>query len=239
MEARSYRIRRTGFAAFWLLTVALASPAHPAGGGRDSAGAASIELRLPADIVYRHGNAADSAVLFSHSTHVALERNRCTRCHPRPFPMLARGPVPRHADMAAGRSCGLCHDGRSAFGVRDSASCRACHSGASPLRMAAARAGARESAAAAGRRAPGPHAYPASGASPGRVTFRHATHLRGAAGCAACHPGPFRMAPVAPLPGGGMHARAACGACHDGRRAFATDDPEACARCHAGAGGAR
>ena len=46
------------------------------------------------------------------------------------------------------------------------------------------------------------------------------------------HPKPFKMTSAPALPGGGMHERAACGACHDGKKAFAADDPETCTRCH-------
>jgi hypothetical protein len=40
------------------------------------------------------------------------------------------------------------------------------------------------------------------------------------------------MASAPPLPGGGMHEKDACGGCHDGKKSFATDDPDACTRCH-------
>jgi c(7)-type cytochrome triheme protein len=236
LDARSYAIRKIRPAELCVLTILLAVPAIAGGSARDSAVVPPVELRLPADVVYRHGNASDSAVIFSHQTHVALERTRCTGCHPRLFPMLKRGPVPAHREMGAGRSCGLCHDGRKAFGVRDSASCRACHSGTRPPRMAAGGASGTLAGPAAGRRMPGPYAYPTGGDSPGRVTFRHDRHLRGTGNCASCHPKPFRMAAAPPRSGGGMHERSACGACHDGKTAFAAEDPDACPRCHAEAG---
>jgi len=206
--------------------VAAAAPA-----ARDSLRAAPVEVRLPADIVYGRVVGSERAVVFSHASHVALANDRCTGCHPQPFHMLTRGPAPRHRDMDAGGSCGICHDGKRAFGLRDSATCSACHAG-EPSRRAAPAGKGGPALDAAARRVPGPHAFPRGGDSPGPVTFRHDRHLRGAAGCATCHPKPFRMAAAPPLPGGGMHERAACGACHDGRKAFAAEDTEACARCH-------
>ena len=194
-------------------------------------------MRLPADLVYPHPGHPDSAVVFSHATHVALAENRCTGCHPAAFPMLKRGPVPGHKAMNAGASCGLCHDGKQAFGVRDATACGSCHAGEARATVAATGApggapGGAADTAAAKPRVPKPHTYPASADSPGRVTFRHKTHAGDAKGCAACHPKPFRMAAVAPLPNGGMHEAAACGACHDGKRSFATDDDATCSRCH-------
>ncbi len=235
MDLRSEAVRWIGIA---VLCLAAASPirgAMAAGRAADRSAPArpAVSLRLPADIEYVTAGKPDSAVVFRHGTHVALAGNRCTGCHPRPFPMLRRAPAPTHAAMAAGGSCGVCHDGRKAFGTRDAASCRACHSGPRPSRLAAAGAGAPAAAPAL----PRPHAFPPGADSPGRVTFRHATHARGAAGCGACHPRPFAMAAGPPRPGGAMHAKDACGRCHDGRGAFATDDTDACGRCHAGGGG--
>jgi c(7)-type cytochrome triheme protein len=214
---------------------ASAAPAEPGAG--DSARAALVEMRLPVDIVYGRAVGSDSAVVFSHQTHVPLAGDRCTGCHPQPFPMLRRAPAPTHREMNARRSCGTCHEGKQAFGVRDTTACRTCHSGMPAPRLAGASAPAGAPGGPAARRVPGPHAYSRGGDSPGRVTFRHETHLRGASGCAACHPKPFRMASAPARPGGGMHERSACGACHDGAKAFGVEDSDACARCHIEGGG--
>jgi c(7)-type cytochrome triheme protein len=229
MVRRSARV--SGPALLFLLGGLCVRPATATDAARGAPGVtapARIEMRLPADIVYSAGVGVDSAVVFSHQTHVALAGNRCTGCHPRPFPMLRRAPEPVHRDLDAGKSCGLCHDGKRAFGVRDRSACRTCHAG-TVARRAAASGAPSESPA---RRVPRPHAYPRGEDSPGRVTFRHETHLRGGGGCTACHPKPFGMTSAPPRPGGGMHESAACGACHDGRKAFAAGDPETCSRCH-------
>jgi len=187
-----------------------------------------IPIKLPADHVYRHGVGRDSSVTFSHQTHVSLAGGQCTICHPQPYPMLRPAPVPHHGEMNAGGSCGMCHDGKNAFGVKDTAGCQACHSGIRTQAMAVSGT----TAAPTARPIPKPHAYPKGADSPGRVTFRHQTHSQGTSTCTSCHPKPFRMAAVTPPPGGAMHEKDSCGGCHDGKKSFATDDPDACERCH-------
>jgi c(7)-type cytochrome triheme protein len=92
--------------------------------------AAVPEIRLPRDIVYAKAKDSPGPVVFSHETHVAIADNKCTGCHPAPFKMLK--PVGRmvHDDMNAGRSCGVCHDGKTATGVQDD--CEHCHKPAPP-----------------------------------------------------------------------------------------------------------
>ena len=187
--------------------------------------AARVDLDLPAPIVYEKSVGADRAVVFRHETHVALAGNKCLGCHPRPFRMLSPERTTSHPAMKAGGSCGACHDGKHAFAASDSTACGTCHSG-KPVPGAV-------TATKAGAPAPGlpkPIVYERGDASPGRVTFRHQTHLRG--GCATCHPKPVAMKSAGARPGGGMHEAASCGACHDGARAFGVEDAESCARCH-------
>ena len=89
------------------------------------AGEAASELRLPADVTYRAADGSPGPVVFSHTTHVAFAENRCLGCHPAPFTMLR--PIGRitHEDMDAGRSCGVCHDGKMAHGTQEG--CDSCH----------------------------------------------------------------------------------------------------------------
>lgn len=187
---------------------------------------AEIPLRLPPDIVYQLHVSPDSAVTFRHATHVELAGRTCTGCHPKPFAMLSPTHRTSHVAMNAGGSCGSCHDGKRAFGVRDASSCRTCHSGRRAERASAV-AGKEAPAPGGG---PAPIAYARSAASPGKVTFKHATHLRGTS-CASCHPAPFRMKALAAA-AASMHESGACGKCHDGKHAFGAQDPEKCARCH-------
>lgn len=88
------------------------------------------ELKLPADVVYA-SPASPGKVVFSHQTHVALS-DKCTSCHNVPFRMLKPTRVVSHADMEAGRSCGVCHNDAMAFGAKDPAACGRCHGGGKP-----------------------------------------------------------------------------------------------------------
>ena len=217
-------------AAMGLMGLLGASPAHAGAASDSSVAAPQVPLRLPADHVYRHGGVHDSSVVFSHQSHFALAGGRCTACHPRLFKMLSPSPIPHHGEMNAGGSCGSCHDGRQAFSVTDAAGCQTCHSGIRPPTPTGGSTGAIGSTGA--QTLPKPHRFPTGGDSPGTVIFAHATHVKGSVACATCHPKPWRMAAAPPLPGGGMHEKDACGGCHDGKKSFATDDPDACTRCH-------
>jgi len=210
------------------VTAATTSPATNAAAGTSTA--PPVALRLPADLVYDRGIPADSAVTFSHATHVELAGNSCTGCHPKPFRMLQPTHRTSHAVMNAGGSCGTCHDGKQAFGTRDAGSCGTCHAGRARRTMAVRDSSG--TAVAPVRKGPAPHAYAASADSPGRVTFRHEAHLKRGETCATCHPKPFSMKFTPPRPAGGMHEADACGRCHDGRKSFGTTDTDACNRCH-------
>jgi len=75
--------------------------------------------------------------------------------------------------------------------------------------------------------------FPQSAASPGPVTFRHASHLNWERpDCTVCHREPFRI-----LRGGehtppsrDWHDARFCGRCHDGQKAFSVG--EDCTTCH-------
>lgn len=196
--------------------------------------AAPIPVKLPADLVYERVVGSTRAVVFSHETHFAFEGNRCIGCHPALFRMLTPSHRTSHAEMNAGRGCGACHDGRHAFGVADSSTCGTCHSDRKSEILAVGAARGAGAAASASPRIPKLHTYPAGESSPGRVTFKHETHLRGGAGCVTCHPRLFGMKFTPPRPEAGMHALSSCGACHDGKLVFGAEDPATCARCHSG-----
>jgi c(7)-type cytochrome triheme protein len=59
--------------------------------------------------------------LFSHRTHQSFG---CYACHPGVFPQALVGFT--HEEMAEGRFCGRCHDGRTAFAI-PGATCARCH----------------------------------------------------------------------------------------------------------------
>ncbi|AAR33923.1 cytochrome c3 family protein [Geobacter sulfurreducens] len=58
---------------------------------------------------------------FSHQKHLAVYDN-CNACHPKLF---NAGPNKRAtmADMEKGKSCGACHNGKTAFGLNECATC--------------------------------------------------------------------------------------------------------------------
>lgn len=189
-----------------------------------------IELRLPPDIVYDRVVRADSAVVFSHATHVDFEDNRCTGCHSKLYKLLTPSRRASHHEMDAGGSCGACHDGKHAFDVRASESCGSCHTGRKPQRNVTASVGG--DGAPASFKGPKAFAFTRGKDSPGVVTFKHATHLGHDMTCKSCHPKPFAMRGTAPLPNGAMHEGASCGMCHNGKQSFGTEDDSKCEKCH-------
>jgi len=221
-------VRRAGLiASIAVACSSIAIVAHAAG----SAGSPQPPaLRLPADVAYELVVGADRAVVFSHQTHFALAGNRCTACHPQTFRILTPTKHIAHREMDAGGSCGTCHDGRKAFGVRDSTACTSCHTGRRTV-VEAATPGSPAGTRVASK-GPAPITYSRSKASPGPVTFRHAAHVEHSLACASCHPRPFAMK-VAETRTAPLHDASACGMCHDGAQAFAVEDAASCARCHA------
>lgn len=75
-------------------------------------------------IVKEHGK-SDPPVpgRFVHSQHSQYE---CFHCHPSAFPYARQGFT--HRDMDAGRYCGRCHNGVTAWGIRErQIDCETCH----------------------------------------------------------------------------------------------------------------
>ncbi len=86
---------------------------------------AMAQAKGPADFDFAGG--PQGKVSFSHEKHVS-KSPKCTDCHTKIFKM-AKGQrsTPKMAEMEKGQSCGTCHDGTKAFGVKDQASCAKCH----------------------------------------------------------------------------------------------------------------
>jgi c(7)-type cytochrome triheme protein len=84
---------------------------------------------LPKDMALPQGDGSPGVVTFSHAAHVDASKPDCTTCHPKFFSIVRRtassaAPAAiRHADMEKGKSCGSCHDGKSAHGFEDCATC--------------------------------------------------------------------------------------------------------------------
>lgn len=83
--------------------------------------------KIPADFTFPQEKGSLGKVTFSHEKH--HEKNpKCTDCHTEVFKM--KKGTSRNLTMAAmnkGESCGVCHDGKKAFGTKDEASCTKCH----------------------------------------------------------------------------------------------------------------
>jgi c(7)-type cytochrome triheme protein len=67
----------------------------------------------------------EGKVTFDGKVH-ADKGLKCPDCHTKIFPMK-KGAAPKHADMDAGKECGVCHDGKKAFATKDKATCNKCH----------------------------------------------------------------------------------------------------------------
>jgi c(7)-type cytochrome triheme protein len=64
-------------------------------------------------------------VTFSHDTHVTDRGMGCKDCHPAIFPQERSDKRYSMADMRRHKSCGVCHNGKNAFDVREN--CYVCH----------------------------------------------------------------------------------------------------------------
>ncbi len=165
--------------------------------------------------MYQSAPDSPAAVVFRHSTHVALMHNRCLECHPAPFKQLHPDYKGRHAEMNAGRGCGKCHNSKTGGTfATDGEACASCHTGGGDVDPMAKTL-----------------VLPGTKDAPGPVWFSHATHVLAAGSCSVCHAQAFAMkASSKPRATGAFHAKEACGACHDGRKAFSVD--ERCDSCH-------
>jgi c(7)-type cytochrome triheme protein len=70
---------------------------------------------------YKVADAGD--VLFSHRFHMGMYS--CSECHPRLYIPGRGNPTVTMTEMEGQKSCGACHDGKSAFTVREN--CERCH----------------------------------------------------------------------------------------------------------------
>jgi c(7)-type cytochrome triheme protein len=143
------------------------------------------------DAVYLTKNAGK--VVFSHTGHIRLKgmANDCRVCHDAIFDLKRK----RHfsmVEMEKGLSCGACHDGIKAFGLKE---CARCHQ-------------TREVTFKV--KATGP------------TGFSHTSHLATSGDCGVCHPSHFAAGPGKHKHSSmtDMEKGKSCGACHNGRKAF-------------------
>ncbi len=137
-------------------------------------------------------------VIFSHKVHAGMFG--CDECHPDIFVPQRNSNQVGMKKMEAGESCGACHDGNTAFGVKSD--CGSCHQGAEDIAIQSV---------------------------VGEIVFSHAVHA-GMFGCDECHPGTFRAKANSNQVGmKKMETGQSCGACHNGDTAFAvTGDCSTC-----------
>ncbi|MBI3016232.1 MAG: hypothetical protein HYY65_14480 [Candidatus Tectomicrobia bacterium] len=86
-------------------------------------------LRLPSDFTFSQSEGSPGKVTFRHGSHIDMKQPNCTACHSQLFRILeagmpAEGGKISHERMQAGRQCGACHSGKSAFDLQN---CPACH----------------------------------------------------------------------------------------------------------------
>jgi c(7)-type cytochrome triheme protein len=145
--------------------------------------------------------ATDNAgkVVFSHKNHIRQKQmaNNCKACHDTIYPFKTKASYTM-ADMEKGKSCGACHDGKSAFALKE---CARCHQ-VKEITFAV--------------QATGP------------TRFSHKKHLAAEPNCNACHPALFAAGPNKPATMAEMKQGKSCGACHNGKTAFSIDTCISC-----------
>jgi c(7)-type cytochrome triheme protein len=87
---------------------------------------AASAFAVPAGKTVEFAPKGADKVVFDGKTH-ADKGNKCADCHPGLFKMKKGADVFTMKDMEAGKSCGACHNGTKAFGVKDAATCAKCH----------------------------------------------------------------------------------------------------------------
>lgn len=115
-----------GTKAFAAMDATRCMTCHPAAGAPAAARLAPAPPAGPEDFAFATGPGSLGAVTFSHAKHLAKTPN-CADCHPQPFGMQKGNAKLTMADMAAGRTCGTCHNGQKAFEALDASKCLTCH----------------------------------------------------------------------------------------------------------------
>ncbi|WP_298439359.1 cytochrome c3 family protein [Geobacter sp.] len=139
--------------------------------------------------------------LFSHDIHLSMFK--CADCHTKLFQYRAGARHFTMADMAKGKSCGACHNGKEAFA--STGDCSKCHPNLKPGIITWK-------------------------TSMGEAAFSHEFHL-GMFKCVDCHTRIFKYKKGStPATMAEMETGKSCGACHNGKDAFSVKDD--CVKCH-------
>lgn len=160
--------------------------------------------------------------MFSHKSHVVTAGLTCDSCHPDLFERK-RGAAKAKGDynmasLDAGKYCGACHDGGTAFSTTNPSTCKTCHG--SDMKQ--------------------PQTiifnHPVKA-----VVFTHKEHVDMGLDCASCHDKAFEMRKGAAeehpqkFNMRALYAGKYCGVCHNGNIAFASNTR--CSSCHIGVKG--
>lgn len=65
--------------------------------------------------------------VFSHEAHVGAAGLQCRECHTKVYLNTKKHLAATMKEMESGKSCGVCHDGTAAFGVKEEENCGKCH----------------------------------------------------------------------------------------------------------------
>lgn len=157
--------------------------------------AAALEIKDKTFITENAGK-----VVFSHASHLKKKTSKspnisCKACH---NSAMEKGIHYTMAQMEQGKSCGQCHNGKSAFAL---AKCTACHK----VRNITFKV-----------------------KDIGTVLFKHTVHLQNNSDCTACHNTLFKTGPNPPVTMADMEKGKSCGACHNGEKAFALAECSKC-----------
>ncbi len=71
-----------------------------------------------------------------------------------------------------------------------------------------------------------------AGGAQGKVVFDGKSHMEKGLKCNDCHTRIFPMKKGATITMADMNAGKFCGECHNGTKAFASNDPASCSKCH-------
>ena len=160
--------------------------------------------------------------MFSHNAHVIKSGLTCDSCHPDIF-NRKRGSAKAKGDytmasLDAGKYCGACHDGKTAFNTTGPETCKTCHG--SDMKQPDMVIFNRPVKA---------------------VVFGHKQHVDMGLDCSSCHDKAFEMRKGASeehpqnFNMKALYAGKYCGVCHNGNIAFASDTR--CTSCHIGVKG--
>lgn len=160
--------------------------------------------------------------MFSHKSHVVTAGLKCDSCHPALFDRkrgstAAKGDY-NMASLDAGKYCGSCHDGKTAFNTTGPETCKKCHG--SDMKQPEMVVFNKPVKA---------------------VVFGHKAHVDMGLSCASCHAKEFEMRKGASeehpekFNMQALYAGKYCGVCHNGNIAFASDTR--CTSCHIGVKG--